>query len=351
VPRAPIHGDPRPAAIVTHHDPERTWLLLRRDAYRYEGTITAWSGLQNSAKPAVDVKGWGGEFFRRGNAKQFRAGTPLSVDDLAERFIHYHQRHDPLEVLQPEEAERQREWVKQWVYHNAERVRLDLLPEKFYVDHRLGHWSGPLLQFTPLRVSVNPLLTRLAAEKNIELSTTARASERFHFEVMRRAAPELVSIPFFDDTWAPELTAADGGITDVGPRSSAPRSPAPHVVARPAPVGRTRSRAAASAVRNALRPARRPPRQRPRSQNPGWQLMTDDKHEIVKLFTKAKRRTDMGDICDMKRLIRVARDADRLRRTGEVKELFSCIGTAITLLGETEPVLDRPPKVRGTRPP
>jgi hypothetical protein len=289
----------------------------------------------------VDIKGWGGEFYRRGNAKQFRDASPLDVDEMAERFVNFHQHHDPLDVLRPEEAQRQRVWMRQWVHENAEHVRLDLLPEKFYVDHRLGHWSGPLLQFTPMRISVNPLLTRFAAAKNVELSTAARCHERFHFEVMRRAAPELVSIPFYEDGWAPELTDPDGTEVASAP-SSALRPSGQPVARRPTAVGRSRARAAVSTVRRAVRPGKSP-RARPRSANPGWLLMANDKNEIVKLFLRAKRRTDMNQICDMRRLIRISREADRLRRSGEVKELFSCIGTALLLLGETEQVVDVAP--------
>ena len=79
-------------------------------------------------------------------------------------------------MLRDAEAERQRAWLQNWVYESARHVRLDLLPEKFYVDFRLGHWSGPLLQDAPVCVNVNPLLLAHAARKNTELSVGARAA-------------------------------------------------------------------------------------------------------------------------------------------------------------------------------
>jgi hypothetical protein len=227
------------------------------------------------------------------------------------------------------------------VQTTAETVRLDLLPEKFYVDHRLAHWNGPLLQFVPLRVSVNPLLTQLAVQKNCELSVAARADERFHYEVMRRAAPELVDLPFLDDEWSPNLTG--GHASSAEPRRGRYVTPSP---ARKGwrTLGRRRRRAAtadrgkppplprASDGRSATRAA---------PTNPGWLLVDRDAAGIEQLFERAAHETALGEVCDIERLVGVARGAVALHRSADVKQLFSCIGTVLVLLGESEQVIDR----------
>lgn len=401
-PLAPAVLAPRPAAVTNQPPPpqrpgarldvdsEETWHRLRRDAYRYEGMINAWSALGTSPRPAVDVMGWGGELYRRGHSKRLHIVKFRSVDELAHLFINYHQPHDPLNILQPEEAEHQREWMQTWVYENAERVRLDFLPEKFYVEHRLSNWSGPLLQGAPLRTVVNPLLTALAAKKILELSPAARCTERFHYEVMRRAAPELVSIPFLNDSWDPALEASDGEIpveqVPPAPSASAPPTASPRAVASRMARARDAGAAALRKLRSASRtsgrstgsgptsrtspatptspatasgpaspespaapsksaPPTSPPRRRPPTRNPGQLLMAHDRDAIEALFERAARDTGMGQICDMDRLIEITRRADDLKSV-EVREVFGCIGVALTLLGETEPVLDRPRKVR-----
>lgn len=295
---------PPPPPVVV--DPGPIWHKLAEDAYRYEGMICAWSGLQNPTRPpARTIKGFGGEFFRRGNAKQFRDGKVATVDELAEMFVNYHQRHDPLGVLLPDVAEYQRNWLREWVHMSAEEIRLDLLPERFYIDHRLGHWSGPLLQSSPLRLSINPLLSQLAVAKNNELSVSARSAERFHFEVMRHAAPELVTFPFLHDTWAPEIVAG---------------SPLP---------------LATEPFELTLHP------RRARSWgNPGWNLLDSQQLEIEKLFHQAMHKTEMDQICDMGKLKRIAKRAGQLEKSAAIKELFSCIGTSITLLGRSEQIVD-----------
>jgi hypothetical protein len=286
-------------------DAEKVWRNLRQDVYRYEGIICAWSALQNPRAPQFNIKGFGGELYRRGNAKQFGAEIE-DIDELARKFVNYHQIHDPLGVLRDAEAERQRAWLQRWVYETAREVRLDLLPEKFYVDFRLGHWSGPLLQDAPMAVNVNPLLLAHAARKNTELSVVARGSERFHFEVMRRAAPVLVDLPFLNDVWAPAIQA------------DAPGALAPEP----------------------FRASAEPTRRKLTGGNPGWRLMEHDEKALARLFRDAARHTDMSDICDMRKLRRIGRDAAELTKSAQVKELHSSIGVALALLGRAEPVLD-----------
>ena len=70
--------------------------------------------------------------------------------------------------------------------------------------------------------------------------------------------------------------------------------------------------------------------------------MEHESKAIVGLFKDARRKTDMGEICDMWKLRRVARVAGQLKASPRVKELHSAIGAALALLGRSEPVVDRP---------
>ena len=290
-------------------DADAAWRRLRQDAYRYEAIVCAWSAMAKGARnQSLNVQGFGGEFYRRGNAKQFRNKHVVDVDALAKMFVNYHQIHDPLGILQPAEADFQSQWLRAWVHDASRHVRLDVLPERFYVENRLGHWSGPLIQATPASQHINPLLSSSAARKNMELSMEARTNERFHFEVMLRAAPELVAVPFLSDTWAPEIAA--------GSPIELPLEPYP----------------------TALQPTKR----MLTNKHQGWPLLETQSKVITSLFKRAGKHTDMGDICNMRKLRGIARDSGRLKRTGQVKEMFSSIGVALALLGETEPVVDEP---------
>jgi hypothetical protein len=291
--------------------PDAIWRRLRQHAYRHEAIVCPWDGMTDPLRgTTVHIKGFGGELYRRSHAKRFRGKRLTSVNEMAKMFVNYHQPLDPLGVLQRSEAEFQAAWLKSWVHHEAKRIRLDLAPEKFYVDYRLGHWNGPMGQTKPWRMTVNPLPLPEAVRKSLELSLEVRSNERFHFEVMRRAAPELVVAPFLNDVWAPEIRATS--------EIDLPREPFPAVV-----------EASARTMKTKWTPWQ-------------WRFLESQSEEITRLFKDAARETEMGTICDMRRLRRLARQSDQLKKAVDAKALVSAVLVALTLLERTEPVLDRP---------
>ena len=220
-------------------------------------------------------------------------------------FVDYHQQHDPLGVLRSNETEFQAAWLRNWVYDNARRVRFDLLPEKFYVDYRLGHWNGPLGQANPVDISLNPLLSRAVAMKYMELSPRARATDRLHFEVIHRTAPELLEVPILNDVWVPAL--ANNAAVEL------PTEPFPSEM--PVSARTLRSRR--------------------------WDFLATERATIERVFDDADRHTEMAAICDMEKLKAVVRRQDDLRNI-ELKAVESSLAVALALLGRAEPVLDRP---------
>ena len=48
----------------------------------------------------------------------------------------------------------------------------------------------------------------------------------------------------------------------------------------------------------------------------------------------------MSTFCDLERLQQLAREPATLRRKGAAREMFSCIGVALSMLGRAEPVVD-----------
>jgi hypothetical protein len=253
----------------------------------------------------VNIKGFGGEFFRRGSNQRSHNTDVHSVDELAAQLAADHRDMDRLGIIRTAEAEYQAQWLENWVHATARQMRRDVVHEKFHVDTALAHWSGPLLQCAPNSVTINPLVSRKAAQKNLELSAPARRSERFHFEVMRRAAAELVLIPFLNDVWAPELAASSS--------LDLPQSPFPMTVK---PTGR------------AIHPG-----------NPGWRFLETERRAIDRLFKEADKRTEMGSVCDMKKLRRYARSSRPLTKFGEIREIVGAVGVALTLLDAAEPVV------------
>jgi hypothetical protein len=290
------------------------WERLRQSLYRYEEIVCPWDGTCSPQMGTVlFVTGFGGELYRGpgGHAKRFKRRQPANVDEMAEMFVDYHQVHDPLGLLAAAENDFQAEWLTEWVHAAVDEIRFDLLPEKFFVDYRMGHWNGPLGQSKPGRINVNPLLSASVARKITELDLSVRATERFHFEVLWRTAPELLTVPFVGDTWAPEIHE---------------RSPV-LLPKEPFPV------------------ERKPTTRLMKSWQ--WPFLETQTAEIEDVVVEAKRETAFGELCDVRRLRHAIRRAGSFNNNVKGKALISALGVAMTLLGRAEPFVDQPiPPVR-----
>jgi hypothetical protein len=296
---------------IASFDPARAWHRISQHSYRYEAILSPWDGTIDAGRATLSIKGFGGELYRRSNAKWFRQHEVATVDAMVRQLIRVKEAWDPFGLLTHEEATFQATWLQCWVERSADVVRLDALPEKFYTDYRLGHWNGPMEQARPGKVKITPLLFPYAAAKNLELSALARGSERFHYEVMSRAAPELVGIPFLNDAWSDVIATP------------------PH-----------------SSLRPAVSPAklRRTPRPLRAWQ---WHFLESETKAIDRLFRDAAK-TDMPAICNMKRLRAAAKKPKRLQTIPEAISILTAVGVALALLGRSEPVLDQPyPELHG----
>jgi hypothetical protein len=318
------HGaEPLPAA-------EQEWRRLRRHIDRYEGIVNAWSGRDDWADPgAVILEGFLGEFYRGGHAEQFRVSRPVTVKGYQDRFLSYHQRPDPGRVLTSGIRRYQDDWIRSWVTQNAEVVRLDLLPEKFDLDFRQAHWTGPLIQCADFTV-VNPLMTKFAATKLLELSPEARMADTFLREVLTRAAPELLKIPLLDDQWAYQRAEMMSG------------SAAPEPTAAPTPRRGLGRRRAVEANRSETKPRDDqavPQKHTLRSKTAAraaWSFLVSDSDLIGTLFDDASRSTDFDRICDPVKAKHLAQRSADLTRLPEIRALYGCIGVAMTMLDQRE---------------
>jgi hypothetical protein len=312
--RRPQHADADPAQhAVPRFEADDVWRRLRENLYRYEAIVCPWDGMNDALNgTVVAVTGFGGELYRGpgGHAKRFKKTLPDNVDDMAAMFIDYHQKHDPLRILDPSVSELQDEWLTQWVHRASHEVRLDQLPEKFFVDYRLGHWNGPLGQGKPGLININPLLSPFVAGKIGELSPEARASERFHFEVMLRAAPELLSVPLLDDGWSASITES---------------SPVPLPAHAPPPPVTSTTRVMKTWQ---------------------WPFLEGQGDAIEEVLVEAQHTTAFAEVCDVDKLRRKVRQAATFNVNHKGKALIAGLAVAMALLGDLDPVIDRPDRFR-----
>jgi hypothetical protein len=64
-----------------------------------------------------------------------------------------------------------------------------------------------------------------------------------------------------------------------------------------------------------------------------------ERKTIERLFKEADKRTDMGSVCDMTKLRRYAKSSRPMTKFGEIREMVSAVGVALTLLDRAEPVI------------
>jgi hypothetical protein len=76
------------------------------------------------------------------------------------------------------------------------------VPDLFYLRERMGSWAGPThgcVEF--VRDTTSPLWSARMLPHELGLPAPERERERFHLEVLRELAPELVDVPFAGAGW------------------------------------------------------------------------------------------------------------------------------------------------------
>ena len=292
------------------HGKTKPWSDIRKHVWRYEGIVSPWDspGTRAVKGRTVTLEGIGGALYRGSHAHKFKKTRPVTVPSMQEAFVNYHQRFDGAGLLRPQVSEDVKGWLFDWVRDTSRHVRLDVLPEKFYADYRLGHWNGPLFQGVPAKMRISPLLDSVCAGEYLRLSSEIRTAEKFHYEIMRRAARSLLSVPFYRDHWN------EGVISPVHRfrRSVSTRlGRAPQLwMEEPAPPRRWQ-----------------------------WDFAKTQRRAVADLMGRAER-VGLGEILDLGRATRWALSEEPLRDVVTVKTLLSLAAVCLFLLEEGVPAYD-----------
>lgn len=293
---------------IKEQDFEESWQKLRWHAYRMEGYICPWDGATAGVLRGLssDMTGFGGELYRGpgGHAKQFKNLDFIkNKDNLLSKFINYHQKMDPINILSDLYKNYQIGWLYNWLDENVKSVRLDTLPEKFFVENRLSNWNGPLAQNVVGRTKFMPLLSPKVARLVFKLSPEARNKELFHFSVMAKLAPNLISIPFLNAKWDESLQGRYGLDVSKDKFNSGEKY-------------------------------------NPRTVQ-AWQaqFVENQKDEIIKLLEEAEQNSDINEVFNVSKLCNFI-ESNSSFNTIELKTILSSIGIAHTLLNKQDKVED-----------
>lgn len=282
----------------------KVWDLLPLHTARFDGLICPWDGLTPDLRgTSMAFTGFGGELYRGSHAKAMVKKPLATIGEAQVAWRDYHQPFDPLGILRGGYVSYQHEWVAEWVGQNPSH--LSVLPEKFYVENRLGRSSGPLMQNTPGRIKIAPLLSMKAARLFFKLSKAPRVGEVLNYEVMRRTKPELNMIPFLKQTWSPE------------------------VMKRNADLPKTSYQTISAATSKSVAPRQ-------------FDFVSHEADNIQEYLRKAAAQTDIDSILDVDRAVKAIRDPAEMSVTVKAKAIFSSLAIAHRLLGDTVMPRDRP---------
>jgi hypothetical protein len=138
--------------------------------------------------------GQGGEVAR----SYYGVGSDEPVEQLLRAFVG----RNPVrtEIINDEGQRLVREQIEAFVTGQlADGVAPIDIPDMFYLHRRMGTWAGPTHGAVEyVRDTTSPLWSRRLLRDELGLPARERAQQRFHLELLKRLAPELVDVPFED---------------------------------------------------------------------------------------------------------------------------------------------------------
>lgn len=214
-------------------DVDAWWTHVRGHCFRCEGTVCPPDGLGGPERRLMPaLSGTGGEIYRP-HIKAHKYVETRSVGDAKELFRNYQQKHDPLDLQHPAVTRQQRRELYELVDSYArDGVEPEDMRYVAYVDSRLPWWAGGLHANVMGRLRLNPLVSWPVARVVYGVRAVQRQIDRVHYEILRRASPRLVKIPFAGYAWDERLRPyMDGTSSEAATKSAMVDRPARRVEA------------------------------------------------------------------------------------------------------------------------
>lgn len=179
--------------------------LIRQHNFYTEYFLNAWDLKFPSITPMSSMSalhGNYGEFYREhGILKGINQSWFLCKHImLHSKFINYHG------VLQPDFIQYYRTVLKQYFAELEDHVKPDLRLQRIHNDFRMRGWVPQTSMFDSLAtLNVNLLLDAELIKYNESLTRSERNRSPVHYELIRRAMPELLLIPHDSHQWHPKI--------------------------------------------------------------------------------------------------------------------------------------------------
>lgn len=204
----------QPASATDDELVERNWDKLRGNVGALDGTIMAGDGYGGTAQNSyLCLTGSAGEIYRP-HIKRRRSLTLSNLEGAKREYQHYHYRSNPVGLLRPEIAARNRAYFRAKVSGlHRQGVPFDDMHYAFYVEDRMSWWNGYAMSNMFGRARINPLANFDAASIMSSVDPEQKKMDRLHFELMKAVDPRLLSLPFLSNQWDSRLQQYAGGHT------------------------------------------------------------------------------------------------------------------------------------------
>lgn len=191
------------------------WEILRYHVFRNAASVSPWDG---SARPArsvsVEITGVGGELCRS-HVKSRKRITVKSVEEVKS----YHSAGwqvplDPLGLMRRQVREEVVHQAHAWVdQRRQEGVDPSDMDDLYYADNRLNPFAGVIDSNIRSTIRFYPLIHADCVALMYNIGTSVdRASDRFHFEILKRLSPRLTAAPLLGEPWDERLKPLFGAL-------------------------------------------------------------------------------------------------------------------------------------------
>jgi len=191
---------------------------------RFEASICASDSLVSQATSSrVIFTGSAGEIYRR-HCKPHMNVSIRNLVELDEAYQGYHQKTDPLGIQVAATTELQSRTLRELARGlHDDGAEFNDISDIFFMRYRLPLWNGIMMNNIFGGVRIYPLVSIGVAREAFKTGYGSRISDRIHFELLLRIAPQLLALPFYGKVWPAEFRehAASRGI-DVSSIALAP---------------------------------------------------------------------------------------------------------------------------------
>lgn len=195
----PHRTSPRKGSQTDYLPLEEFQNKLERWAIVTDGIVGAWDIAPTGVGEKLTMTGHLGEVYKTFGKRDLKPGASI------EQMVRLQSPFDPFKILTPTGRGK----LEEQIVKRQERYvgyEFEDLPDLFYYMERIPNWLGPYnAAMATQQLLVMPLYSPPLLELTFALTAQQRKMNYIHFRVIRQTCPQLLYIPFAQQTWSSHL--------------------------------------------------------------------------------------------------------------------------------------------------